>query len=102
MAKAPRKKTAYVCQSCGARSPRWFGRCPECGEWNTCVEEVLPDGKAVSRVQQLGWTDAKPLPITAVELLGARLLATRETGDVQRNEGLPRETEIQERWRHGG
>jgi DNA repair protein RadA/Sms len=37
MAKA---KSRYVCQSCGAVAPRWFGRCPECGAWNTCAEEV--------------------------------------------------------------
>ena len=36
-----KERTVYVCQACGARSPRWFGRCPECGEWNTCVEELL-------------------------------------------------------------
>ncbi len=34
-------KTAYFCQSCGHQSPKWLGRCPSCGEWNTLVEEVL-------------------------------------------------------------
>lgn len=34
-------KTAYFCQSCGHNSPKWLGRCPSCGEWNTFVEEVL-------------------------------------------------------------
>jgi DNA repair protein RadA/Sms len=34
-------KTAYFCQSCGAQSPKWLGRCPACGEWNTYVEEVM-------------------------------------------------------------
>lgn len=32
-------KSRYVCQSCGHASPRWVGQCPECGEWNTLVEE---------------------------------------------------------------
>ncbi|HID10903.1 MAG TPA: AAA family ATPase, partial [Candidatus Latescibacteria bacterium] len=36
-----KERTIYVCQACGARSPKWFGRCPECGQWNTCVEELL-------------------------------------------------------------
>src|ERR1700694_1978303 len=31
------------CQSCGAVSPKWLGRCPECGEWNSYVEEVRGD-----------------------------------------------------------
>jgi DNA repair protein RadA/Sms len=33
-------KTVFICQSCGFRSPKWLGRCPTCGEWNTLVEEV--------------------------------------------------------------
>ncbi len=34
-------RTIYVCQSCGRQSPREMGRCPDCGEWNTMVEEVV-------------------------------------------------------------
>jgi len=33
-------KTSFVCQSCGFHSPKWLGRCPNCGEWNTLIEEV--------------------------------------------------------------
>jgi DNA repair protein RadA/Sms len=33
-------RAQYVCQSCGAVSPRWTGKCAGCGEWNTLVEEV--------------------------------------------------------------
>jgi DNA repair protein RadA/Sms len=32
-------KAIFSCTSCGAQSPKWLGRCPECGEWNTFVEE---------------------------------------------------------------
>jgi DNA repair protein RadA/Sms len=32
-------KTVYVCQECGAQAPKWLGRCPECGAWNSLVEE---------------------------------------------------------------
>jgi DNA repair protein RadA/Sms len=35
-----RVKTVFICQACGLRSPKWLGRCPTCGEWNTLVEEV--------------------------------------------------------------
>ena len=31
-------RTQYICQNCGGASPRWMGRCPSCGEWNTLVE----------------------------------------------------------------
>ena len=34
-------KTTYFCQNCGAQSPKWIGKCPSCGEWNTYVEEVV-------------------------------------------------------------
>jgi DNA repair protein RadA/Sms len=33
-------RAQYVCQSCGAVSPRWTGKCAGCGEWNTLVEEA--------------------------------------------------------------
>lgn len=32
--------TVFACQSCGAVSPKWLGRCPDCGEWNSYVEEI--------------------------------------------------------------
>jgi DNA repair protein RadA/Sms len=49
MAKAARAQ--YVCQSCGAGSPRWVGKCAGCGEWNTLVEEVdvAPPGPGGAR-----------------------------------------------------
>lgn len=34
-------KTVYICSNCGADSPKWLGKCPNCGEWNTYVEEVV-------------------------------------------------------------
>jgi DNA repair protein RadA/Sms len=34
-------RTAYFCQQCGTQSPKWIGKCPGCGEWNTFVEEIL-------------------------------------------------------------
>ena len=34
-------KTVYVCSNCGADSPKWIGKCPNCGEWNTYVEEIV-------------------------------------------------------------
>ena len=34
-------KTVYVCSDCGAESPKWIGKCPSCGAWNTYVEEIV-------------------------------------------------------------
>ena len=45
-------KTAFVCQNCGAVSPRWTGKCPSCAEWNTLTEEadaIAPPGTGLSR-----------------------------------------------------
>src|SRR5918999_1123406 len=39
MAKSKGPRTVYVCQICGAQQPRWMGKCPDCGEWNSLVEE---------------------------------------------------------------
>jgi len=49
MAKA---QTVFFCQNCGAQSPKWIGRCPACGEWNTYVEEVIK--KETPRESSLG------------------------------------------------
>ncbi|MFD1550198.1 DNA repair protein RadA [Levilactobacillus fuyuanensis] len=39
-------KTKFVCQNCDYSSPRYLGRCPNCGEWNTMVEEVITPAAA--------------------------------------------------------
>lgn len=36
-----KSKTVFVCQNCGAESPKWIGRCPSCREWNTYHEEII-------------------------------------------------------------
>lgn len=41
-------KSVYVCSECGYESPKWYGKCPGCGEWNTMNEE-LPVSSATSR-----------------------------------------------------
>jgi DNA repair protein RadA/Sms len=38
-------KTVYICQECGAESPKWIGKCPSCGQWNTYVEEIVATQK---------------------------------------------------------
>ena len=35
-----KSKTAYVCQNCGYESAKWYGKCPECGQWNTMEEQL--------------------------------------------------------------
>lgn len=45
---ANKVKTSWFCTSCGNESPKWMGRCPACGEWNTMVEETVATGKRQS------------------------------------------------------
>jgi DNA repair protein RadA/Sms len=47
--KPSKAKIVYVCQSCGAQSPRWMGKCSDCGQWNTMAEERVEKPKAGGR-----------------------------------------------------
>jgi DNA repair protein RadA/Sms len=50
-------KVVFVCQECGAQSPKWMGKCVECGAWNSLVEErtaETPAAAASHRYAQLG------------------------------------------------
>jgi DNA repair protein RadA/Sms len=63
-----KQKSVYVCQNCGADSPKWIGKCPSCGEWNTYVEEIVK--KDTTQKVQLGGfelTKHKPILIQDVE-----------------------------------
>jgi DNA repair protein RadA/Sms len=43
-------KSIYTCTECGGISPKWLGKCPSCGAWNTLVESVA-EGPARNRYQ---------------------------------------------------
>ncbi len=43
----PKGKVVYVCEGCGNESPKWLGRCPQCGAWNSYVEKVKVGGLGV-------------------------------------------------------
>ena len=38
---AKKKQSVFFCKSCGARSPKWLGKCPQCNAWNSFVEEII-------------------------------------------------------------
>jgi len=61
-------KTIFSCQACGYQTPKWMGKCPDCGEWQSFVEEIQ-SGKPGKRGQRiLSSSQPKPVPIDAVEL----------------------------------
>ncbi|SFH57531.1 DNA repair protein RadA [Pisciglobus halotolerans] len=63
---AKKKSTKFVCQACGYESPKWMGRCPNCGSWNEMVEEVVADkNDRRSRVSMTG-VAAKAEPIQRI------------------------------------
>ena len=47
-------KTIYVCRECGCQLPKWQGRCPDCGAWNSIQEEVFTPQPAVSKAASNG------------------------------------------------
>jgi|GEM_PF-2323822 len=57
-------KKAWFCRECGNESPKWMGKCPACGEWNTMVEEVVskqPESSITSQNRAF-LSAANPLP----------------------------------------
>ena len=68
-----KKKTAFFCQSCGAQSAKWIGKCPSCGEWNTYVEEVIESGKSEPwSSPEIRGPKSKALKLAEVESSGER------------------------------
>ena len=61
-----RVKTAYICQNCGYSSPKWMGRCPNCGEWNTMVETVM-EREERPRPSVTPTSEPQPLPQISAE-----------------------------------
>ena len=81
-----RSTTRFVCQNCGYVSPKWLGRCPECNEWNSLVEEAVRaapaslaasisrgtgpgSGQEGARYSYMGAANSGPRPITEIEAI---------------------------------
>ncbi len=66
-----KRKTVYVCQECGYNAPKWLGKCPGCGQWNTMVEEIEEPASAASSLSRgfslnTNKTNATPKPIREI------------------------------------
>ncbi len=59
-------KTSFFCQSCGAQSPKWLGKCTSCNEWNTIVEEVVNRDSNTSKIRIK--PNAQPKSISDIEI----------------------------------
>jgi len=68
-----KEKFTFLCQSCGAQTPKWMGRCPACGAWDTLVEKkIIAAGPGKARTLE----PPKPVPINSVEVSESQRLKT--------------------------
>ena len=64
-----KEKTVFFCKECGNESPKWFGKCPACGAWNTCEESTVVTGKDIKSVKKnisLEMSQCLPMPINEI------------------------------------
>ena len=60
---ALKKETVFICQNCGHKAGKWLGKCPECGEWNSFVEEKAQP----ARRSGFSTRDVSAIPFTEIE-----------------------------------
>ena len=63
-------RTVYVCSQCGNDSPKWLGKCPACGEWNTYVEEIIKKdspSQAIVHLSNYETLQAKPVLLQDID-----------------------------------
>ena len=80
-----RSKVVYVCQNCGAKESKWVGKCPQCGEWNSFVEEVENVSKGKRNAPVIGNTSSRPLKLSEVKVNADERM---NTGDEELNRVL--------------
>ncbi len=60
-------KTVYFCSNCGNESPKWLGKCPNCGEWNTYVEEKVTVKSAKESLLPASSMDNAPVRLSEIK-----------------------------------
>jgi DNA repair protein RadA/Sms len=79
MSAMAREKTIYTCSACGGTNPKWLGKCPHCGEWNTLEEsiaETAPGAATRNRFQVI----ARALPVATLSEIEAAEVERQPTG----------------------
>ncbi len=72
-------KSVFVCQNCGAESPKWIGKCPACGEWNSYTEEIVHKESSSATKVPHNYSDArkqKPILIKDVVVTAEKRIDT--------------------------
>ena len=67
-----KEKTSYICQNCGYEALKWMGRCPDCGQWSSMVEELRRPFRKETRAPDIGRAE----PLDAISLDGDMRLRT--------------------------
>jgi DNA repair protein RadA/Sms len=70
-------KTVFFCQECGYESPKWMGKCPGCGQWNSMVEETIRPQAAGRSGLKSDRTTNKPVPISQIEKTSEKRILTK-------------------------
>src|SRR5215208_4847325 len=72
-----KQKTVFACQECGAQSQKWLGRCPDCGAWNSLVEEraaeAAPAASDIAKRYSLGGASGPQLYADIDSVVAERL-----------------------------
>ncbi len=72
-------KTIFICQTCGCQTPKWMGKCPDCGEWDTFAEETQSSkpSQGSAKFSRTGLSDkTKPIPIDSIEIEDEERIST--------------------------
>ena len=72
-------KTTFFCQNCGNQSPKWVGKCPACGEWNTYAEEIIQKESTKANIPLLTKTreNSRPKLIREIEINSENRIDTK-------------------------
>ena len=68
-----KEKNVYVCSECGQESPKWVGRCPSCGAWNTFKQNHPKFPAFCSAVSKRGLREGSILEVTYISPEGEKL-----------------------------
>lgn len=73
-----KRKTKFTCQACGYESPKWMGKCPGCGAWNTLTEELEPSksSRKLTFTASMNEGNAKPVKLKDVETVQEPRIST--------------------------
>ena len=78
-------KTTFFCQNCGAQHSKWMGKCPQCNQWNTIVEEIIQKEVAQAWDSSQSSVNKKSKPFRVSEII-----TNKESRFETKNEELDR------------